>query len=204
MRFKKYNKCIILLIVFLSFNKILNAQPVSLGKPRIVILSKKQLEADEKNRNCAKRKNYSREQRIKFFPFNIATHIKLISFEGVLEKVLRNSLDTLGKGSNHNKVSSIAKLNKNQVDSLTDILYNIGYRGRFYTIVENQCYIPRNAILFLNAKGATFAFIEICFECSGNRLSSPRIKSGDFCEQKYILLSDFFSKMGVTLPSVRQ
>jgi hypothetical protein len=197
MYFKNRIKYIGLFILLFNIVELSNAQPTSLGKPKSVELTKEQKELDEKNRNCIKRNKYSPASRVKLFPFNSATHVKLVSFEGILEKSIKKETDAPIDSTNQNKLKDIITLNKKQIDSLTDILYNVGYRGKFYTIEEKNCYIPRNAILFVNSIGKIFAFIEICFECSGNRLSSKGIKTGDFCEQKYTLLQDFFTKMGV-------
>jgi hypothetical protein len=98
---------------------------------------------------------------------------------------------------NQERVKETITLSASQIDSLTHILYNISYQGPFFTILEGLCYSPRNAILFNNSKGKTFAFIEVCFQCIGNRLSSKKVKDGDFCDEKYELLRNYFRNAGV-------
>jgi hypothetical protein len=89
-------------------------------------------------------------------------------------------------------------LSNNQVDTLTDLLYNQSYTGPFYTNQKSGCYNPRNAVLFLDSSHQAFAFIELCFECQGHRLSSTKVKAGDFCNQKYDLLREFFATNGIS------
>lgn len=79
---------------------------------------------------------------------------------------------------------------------MTDILYNNVYRGFFFTI-QSSCYSAKNAIIFLDKKGKLISFIEISFECESSRKSSKKVIAGDFCNQKYNLLKQFFNRSGI-------
>jgi len=70
------------------------------------------------------------------------------------------------------KLFEIKTLIPSQVDTLTDLTYNYGFKLKYkskrkvYFIGRlTQCYNPRNAILFLDKNNNVFEFIEICFEC---------------------------------------
>jgi hypothetical protein len=102
------------------------------------------------------------------------------------------------KEVDYTKLKEIITINNPQIDSLTDIICNYGYKGIFYSFKENTClYNPKNAILFLDKNEKTFAFIELCFKCGEYRMSNKRISIGELCSQKYELLKSFFIKCGV-------
>jgi hypothetical protein len=165
------------------------------GKPRQ--LTKKELEKDKRNKNCIFQKKYSNIQMLQFFPFNKAAKIKLVSFDQPDSVIMGGELPMKSGDVDYSRLKEIKTIDKSQIDTLTDILFNEGYGGPFYSFSESMCYNPRNAILFIDSKGKTFGFIEICFECSGYRLSSKKIKAGDFCNQKYDYLRNFFAANGI-------
>jgi hypothetical protein len=170
------------------------------GKPRL--LTKIEEEIDERNKNCFYQNKYTAEERLQFYPFNKAAEIKLVAFDKAESLIMGGKLP-MKKGSvDYSRLKEIKAITKNQIDSLTDILFNRVYGGPFYSFSKSKCYSPRNAILFVDVDGKTFAFIEICFQCTGYRLSSKKIKGVDFCNQKYDYLNAFFAtnriKFGVT------
>lgn len=55
-----------------------------------------------------------------------------------------------------------------------------------------ECYNPRNAILFIDSQGKAFEFIEICFECERAITGSDKISLGGMCDQKMGMLKLFF------------
>jgi hypothetical protein len=57
------------------------------------------------------------------------------------------------------------ELNSNQVDTLSNFLFNYRLNKIPLTTWHSACYSPRNAILFLNEKNQIVSLIEICFEC---------------------------------------
>lgn len=91
-----------------------------------------------------------------------------------------------------------------QIDELTNILYNITYKGDIFIISGTGCYNPRNAILFYDTGGHLLEFIELCFECSGSRLSSEQISLGDWCSQKSSLLKNFFLNAGIEIGTIKE
>jgi hypothetical protein len=144
---------------------------------------------------------YSVEQRDSLYPFNVAKNIKLVSFDEKPDGkgfLYSNGRLPMKHGRLiYSDLLEIKTLDKSQIDSLTDILYNNIYRGILFTTSEAGCYNPRNAIVFTNENGVMIAFIEICFECQGYRTSSKKVVTGDFCNQKYDLLKAFFQSAGI-------
>lgn len=54
------------------------------------------------------------------------------------------------------------------------------------------CYVPHNAFVFYNAKKEPVAFLEICFDCLGDR-SGPALKAGG--DPDFIALAKIFSEL---------
>jgi hypothetical protein len=158
--------------------------------PPTVPYSKEVLAIEKQNHTCVRInvKNFS--ARSKIFPFSKATQIKLVSFQA--DQLPRQN-DTV----DYSKLMEIATLSLPQIDSLSDVLYNYGYGGTILAIEETRCYDPRNAILFINNQGATFAFMEICFQCAKMVTSPENINPGDFCNEKFDLLKKRFVNAGV-------
>lgn len=160
--------------------------------------------------DCFFKNKYKIEERRRFFPFSKAKKILLISFEALGEedppiidingKVVkqpdvdseRPSVDTFG----YKRVFEIVILNEKEEDNLTNILYN-----NFYVcnggMVTHACYSPRNAIIFIGAKGEMIGYFEICFECLNYKTLPATIKTGDLCREKYEMLRNFFSINGI-------
>jgi len=155
--------------------------------------TKKELEIETKNHNCIKKTKNSFTARLKNYPFNLAAQIQIVSFEN-------NGIDSLPRLNDticYSKLKEVRTLTFTQVDSLTDIFYNYGFGGPVYTISTTNCYLPRNAILFLDSSGAVFEFIEICFECEKTSKSSEKISLGEMCDQKMDMLKRVFEKRGI-------
>lgn len=120
--------------------------------------------------------------------------------------------DTVGKLKDpfdDNKVNYSAfmeqvTLTKSQINKLTDIFYNVNIRATplppgMLEIADpgSKCYNPRNAILFVDAKGNTFAYIEICFECERVELFPKKIKMWEWCDDKWALIRNNFASVGI-------
>ncbi|ANE51606.1 hypothetical protein SY85_14960 [Flavisolibacter tropicus] len=89
-------------------------------------------------------------------------------------------------------------LKKNEVDLLTDILFNNFYKTKTKVRVITQCYEPRNAILFIDKKGILRDYILICFHCDRYDLGSNQLKDiGDECYGKTEKLRTFFKEKGL-------
>ena len=101
----------------------------------------------------------------------------------------------------YRRIEEFRDLSKKAIDSLTDILYNIGYtpiKCSIYISDEGtSCYEPRNAILFLDKHGKVIQYIELCFTCKRYFLSSAKIKNGIYCHQKFEMLKNYFLAQGI-------
>ncbi|WP_316834506.1 DUF4375 domain-containing protein [Pedobacter nutrimenti] len=144
---------------------------------------------------CFNTNTYSPSKRLAIYPFNKARSIKLISFkEDEFIPVQKKIVD-------YSKVLESHVLGADETNELTKILYNMGYNPHIkpiFRIESNyKCYEPRNGILFLDAAGKAFEFIEICFECHRTKASSNKVIQGTFCGQKISLIKDFFHRAGI-------
>ncbi|KQM74873.1 hypothetical protein ASE74_02515 [Pedobacter sp. Leaf216] len=176
----------------------------------------------EKRMVCIYRNIYAPEARLRFFPFNEYKKIVLISFELPeastdiviydTDKPLVNAPDkkevdlpllTKKQKLDQTRIKEKKILSTFEIDKLTDILYNFGYKStksyKGLRIADEgySCYNPRNAIVFLDEKGLIAEYIEICFECRRREESSEKIKSGEFCTEKYDLIRKYFYAAGI-------
>lgn len=145
---------------------------------------------------------YTVHDRKSFYPFNKASQIKLVSFgeqhdsskvkyPGKFE--LPKSNDTICIA----RLDQIKELNWKQVDTLTDILYNICSRWTITEKSEMGCYFPRNAIIFFDILNKPFEYIEICFECHRVKYSNNKVVSAEACDHMYDELQSFFRFHGL-------
>ena len=174
----------------------------------------------EKRMACIHRNTYSLGERLKFFPFNQYKKVMLISFELPEPSAEINNAGKTQPKNHNEKEFTLALLAKKQkldqtrikenrilsaleIDKLTDILYNFGYKstksykGLLIGDDGYSCYNPRNAIVFLDEKGLIAEYIEICFECHRREDSSEKIKTGEFCTEKYDLIRKYFYTVGI-------
>ena len=185
--------------------------------------TKAEEERAERNFQCLHTDKYSAKERRSFFPFATANKIKLISFEyieprepiiyGDNGKIISDdqaNIDTVDVitpvaphrfGVNYRKIKEEKTLSTAGIDSLTDILYNVGYtpvKNLVFQIgKEMSCYEPRNAILFLDSAGNVTQYIKFCFQCWKYYYSSSNTKSVEYCEQKYEMLKLYFKRQGI-------
>ncbi len=176
----------------------------------------------EKRMACIYRNKYSPADRLKFFPFNRYKTVMLISFELpeprdeiIYTDTAKIPINTPVKEEVYHKLLEknqkldLTKLKENkvlstlEVDKLTDVLYNFGYistksyKGLLIADPGYSCYEPRNAIVFLDENGLIAEYIEICFECHRREESSEKMKTGEFCTDKYDLIRKYFRAMGI-------
>jgi hypothetical protein len=202
------NLFILLILLFTGFS-VCAQRTKKKPPPPPKILTEKQMRAELQKSDCRFRYHYTpAQQRLQNYPFNSAVRIQLVSF-GFLEELMDSSgktFDRAGDGIpfendtvNYARIKEVITLSPTQTDSLTHILYNTGYKNDTpsLTSISYGCYMPRNAIIFLDAAGKVFAWIEICFECEGFRVSGPKVKTGVFCNGKYELLRRFFKQTGL-------
>jgi hypothetical protein len=166
-------------------------------------LTKEQTEQENKNRECLRTKEFKADNRLAHSPFNSSPEILLVSFNTIGDTESLHTLPVEKNKIDFSKITEKKLLSTEEIDSLTDIFYNYGYRGEIYDLYGSACYNPRNAILFFDSNHELLEYIEICFECSGNKVSSDRIEWGDDCTGKYDLLKAFFLNQGIEIGTVR-
>lgn len=166
-------------------------------------------QSDPPNNQCVNRHKLTAAQRSRFYPFDAYSEIRLVSFRPYYQETENSGPDIQhllfsnepGKIDLNSFDESVA-LTKNQVDSLTDIIYNARYKGKVSLVTVSFCYTPRNAILFLDSNHVVFAYIEICFECERTVVSSDRISLGDRCTQKIDWMKTFFFQHGIKIGTI--
>jgi hypothetical protein len=146
---------------------------------------------DSIDHQCTHRNKFTVTERHSNYPFNSTKEVRIVSITKSLgyQFLETNKVDL-------SLIKESAKLDSLQIDSLTDILYNIDYKGTLFYYSEG-CFFPKNAILFFDTDGQVFAFIELSFQCSGFKVSSKKVTHLKFCNEKYDLLKSFFRKSGV-------
>jgi hypothetical protein len=81
-------------------------------------------------------------------------------------------LDTLKLFDRIYSAYEIVELNQNQVDSLSNLMlnYTTNRKLMYETRTESCCYVPRNAVVFLDKNGAAILNYEICFSCGVSKV----------------------------------
>jgi hypothetical protein len=196
-------KYVFLIFITLFINLIVVGQKKATAAAPPKVQTKRQLELEEKNHECIRKQATSFSVRLKNYPFNTTSQVKLVSF---LQKLDNDNADDENKYTElpklndticYSKLHEIKNLSITEIDTLTDILYNTGFRGPTIRESEIGCYEPRNAILFIDKNGQTFEYIEICFQCEKVTVSSDRITIGEICNQKFSLIKRFFKSKGI-------
>lgn len=156
------------------------------------------MEQERKNYGCLTVDKYTAVERRQFYPFNEAKQVWVVSFEKKSSD-LENHLPMQNDTVCINRLHEIKVLNLQQVDTLTNILFNIGYKGKIIYNTAPACYNPYNAILFIDEKGSVFEWLEIYFECGYFNVSSEKMELGEFCREKYAMLEKIFKDWGIKL-----
>lgn len=131
----------------------------------------------ESDKNCVYKFKYAIAQRNQFYPFNITNTIQLVSFRYHPGNYPIRK-DTLIVDS----LIEVKTLTQQEVNNLTNTLYNNFNKKNSNYGVITQCYIPHNAILFFNKTGKLTAFVSICFHCGNYRTSSDKVMLGNDCD----------------------
>jgi hypothetical protein len=139
---------------------------------------------DKSNVECGFFGNKTVEERNSIFPFSEAEKVLLISYPSTnIRKLSKIDSVSLSQFYNiekefifHDSLKSkvfyatkVAQLKVYAINELSNLMFNYDYR----LINEDEpknisyilCYIPRNAILFLDKNEKVISVIEICFEC---------------------------------------
>jgi len=148
--------------------------------------------------NCFYRVNYSEEQRLKMYPFNVSDTVVLVSFRYHKNNypIRENSIIT-------DSLFQKLILTISQVNQFTDVLYNNITKNRgnpkaVQIASVNECNEPINAILFIDKAGKLKAYVLICFHC---RRFEQHPENGDwnldFFDQKFDMIRQFFVSAGI-------
>jgi hypothetical protein len=162
----------------------------------------------ETDKNCVREVILSRDERLQIYPFNVAKEIKLVSYDDKMQPdstyiSLDNRIPKENGRVAFGKMDEVVLLNQQDIEQLTDILYNYKYKERPITFPSSGCFDPRNAIVFVDKHEKAYEYLEICFQCGGYEKSSKQVNEGDFCIGKYDLLKNFFISKGITIGTVR-
>lgn len=159
-----------------------------------------------KNMSCVKQDKLTVSERNKIYPYNISAKVVLATYlpkekgVSVMGSEMQDYFRSLKEDRNlfdKKRFKEFIYLNDNQKNELTDIIFNYGYKKNLNIGMNSLCYMPNNAILFLDKDDNLLEFIEICFDCNEFRTSNEEITLGDKCMQKMNLLDDFFLKSGI-------
>lgn len=158
----------------------------------------------ENNAKCVRTKNLSEQQRLNQFPFSKTSQIKIISFKdnqkGVSGEALIKHITSIKLGKdvfNSELYNETSTLTSEQINKLTDIIFNFTYKKMPYAAEDIKCYIPRNAVLFLDADNRIIAYLELCFSCKHFRSSDKRFSISEYCDTKYDMLKTVFENSGI-------
>lgn len=189
---------IILIILFLSINSYSQTKTNKYDK-------------EIEKLNCKKKSSINLKKRLENYPFYQTSQIKFVSYkqkeEGKIGDDLRIYLDLLYAKKDsliENKFDEIRILNLSQIEKLTNIIYNFGYKSTPKISEGLKCYMPRNAILFYDNENKLIGFIEVCFECKNYRTTDKRITLGEECTQKFDMLKEFFVECGIKFGTIEK
>lgn len=162
--------------------------------------------------------------RIKNYPFNKATKVKIVSYNLKFAKrtlfepipIPRTKEDSVKVSELVNRPKSIdfrdiletqsekeveqsKTLNLNEISQLTHILFNTCNKYYINERSQSGCFFPRNAILFYDENDKIFEIMEICFECGGIETYPNKFFDWkESCEYIYPQLEKFFIRNGLT------
>lgn len=161
----------------------------------------------DSEQNCKKTKNTSFENLASLFPLNITTTVQIVSFEyensiliedGKADKrIVIDSLPRIGNKLDYKNLKEFKNLELIKIIELSKLLYNFNFDPKKNkTIRIGGCYMPRNAIVFLDKQENIIEYIEICFECRGYFIFN-KSNFGEFCDGKIELIKNFFILNGM-------
>lgn len=156
------------------------------------------------NGKCIRTKNISEKERLLRFPFSESQQIKIVSFKGKPDEYPGQSLIkhinsiVLEKDTFRSEFyNETADLSAEQINKLSDIIFNFTYTRLPHEDAEVMCYMPRNAIMFLDSNNRIVAYLEICFGCNNYKSSDKRFSIGEYCNEKYDMLKSIFADSNI-------
>lgn len=88
----------------------------------------------EKSQNCDRTKSIPPAQRLKLYPFNTATQVQLVSFKSSFDltgEYFKDSLPRMNDTICYSRLFEIKLLTSSQIDNLTDLIFNYGYKFKY-------------------------------------------------------------------------
>lgn len=152
---------------------------------------------------CKENKSLTIEQRNEEFQFKNSSKIAYVSFPETKEMSIEKYFENYKKDSSFdiNDFFEVKYLDENQINELSNLVYNIGFKKDLGMTTEANCYFPNNAILFLNEDNSLLGYIEICFDCQKYFTSGKDFTLGEQCDGKVCLLKEQFITAGVNYVS---
>ncbi|WP_188435083.1 hypothetical protein, partial [Chishuiella changwenlii] len=161
------------------------------------------------SKSCKKTSNFSLENRLKNYPFNISKKIVFIYYiENNLKRErkpngtqLTNYLNELKARETKFYIHDVHQayvLNNTNIDELTNLFYNIGENeGTNVTMMISGCFYYKNAILFLDENNYLIDYIKFSFDCRREESSNSAVTTGKRCTYKFNLIENFFNKYAI-------
>lgn len=150
------------------------------------------------NMTCVHRDKLTETKRASYYPFNKAKKVFLVSLNDKDWKL--NYYSKSPKIIDISKAKASKQLNKTEINKLTDLFYNYGYKKMelVKTISQEfECSELKNAIVFVDEKDKPFEYIAFSFDCEKIEFSSQKISYGDECTIKRELVKQFFISNGI-------
>lgn len=151
---------------------------------------------------CTHFGNLSLKQRLAKYPFNKAKSVMLVSFTDT--SIIYPDYDLKKK-----RILALSKIENKKVlaaadiDQLSDLLFNVGYdTDKLIKTMVPECPELKNAIVFLDHKGKPFDYIGVYFGCNAMEYDINKIQFPLNCDEKYEMLSQFFSEQGIQVPGL--
>lgn len=154
--------------------------------------------------DCVKINNIPFNKRLQNYPFSQATKVLAVSYladtnsYGQLLRKIDYRLPVKNDTICYSKLHELITLTASQINILTDILYNYGEKYKTSIGLITMCYRPRKALIFVNEKEESFAWLEICFECEQTRSNNQKMNWDNLCFKQYDLLKTLFTQTGIT------
>ncbi len=150
---------------------------------------------------CKENKSLTVEQRNEEFQFKNSRKIAYVSFPETKEMNIEKYFENLNYEPSKFNIEDffeVKYLNEYQINELSNLIYNIGFRKNINAGRSANCYFPNNAVLFLNEDNSLLGYIEICFDCHRYRSSNVNFTLGEDCSQKIDMLKSLFSDAQIT------
>ena len=162
---------------------------------------------------CVIKNKYSVSQRLKYYPFSRAAKILAVSFKygppppdaDSTAKAYEYGLHVADSVLDQRSLIEIKQLSTAQINSLTNIMYNINTRsGKGYPDTGYSCFAARNALVFFDRNGKIFDYLEVCFECDQMRSQSDKIYFKENCLQLMDVFKQFFIDTGIQYGTIKK